>query len=846
MNTTIQSLVQTAETLAAIQIQGVEDQTGFSNADKFVGAHLAHLVTADPENAELITALAALVSKYKRQSVGMVGSEMFANFKDLAQDTKITPEQREEARHTILSVPGVHPKYGPQVVFSWTGFNESYAYAVRQFGAKAEKDPTGVWKWGVPAISGAMAAHALIELGATIVGSFDVPEGSEAIEPEDFTNKIEATLNPLNPQELRLNWSFGRHRQWNEIVKRMPKYRFDWSVKAWFIPLADLAIAHDAFKRAGADVSDFEILAPQAPTLAQIQPDEPDYGSKIDWALHAKYGKIDSFFDYQKEGIAFLMRPLTEIREQIPNGYKLRGEILGDDMGLGKTAQMIISANYMMEPGERAVIVCPASVKNNWVKEIRKWLSPEEKVHIIDALPCPDCGHGGSKHASTACIETLGPDGRKITKWRTEIQIVDGLEKKIQVANDWHFCKCASAIDGGFDPTARWNIVNYDILQTHYGDFDRYGFAVLICDEAHYVKNRESSRSKWVVGGKTPMPKIPTDRDMTTVNGKAIIKGLVSMATRRVWMATGTPMTNRPRDLFNLLKGVGHPLGSNFLSFGRRYCDPQSNRFGTTYNGAANLLELREEILPIFIQRKKEDHLNLPPKLRTWLPVEVDLKAYWRVMGEYEARRKSGELSSIAHHLAALTEARVCAAIAKVEASIELIENAVESGQKVLVFSTNKTCVRRFMEHFGNAAVKIDGDDSRAQRTISEERFMTDDSVRIIVGNLMAMGVGLNLTAGSYVIVNDLDWVPANHKQAEDRCYRIGQTLMVNVIYVLAAGTFDEELAVIIEDKVTMVNDFEAQDPEEMFTDFIARIRTAPQNDAIRKVKHGGSLKKVA
>src|SRR4029077_8428085 len=86
---------------------------------------------------------------------------------------------------------------------------------------------------------------------------------------------------------------------------------------------------------------------------------------------------------------------------------------------------------------------------------------------------------------------------------------------------------------------------------------------------------------------------------------------------------TGTPLTNRPRDLFPLLQLARHSLGKSFLSFAKRYCDAAHNGFGWVTDGASNLDELTVQVPGIMMRRRKEEVLDLPPKMRTWLDVEI-------------------------------------------------------------------------------------------------------------------------------------------------------------------------------------------------------------------------------
>ena len=131
-------------------------------------------------------------------------------------------------------------------------------------------------------------------------------------------------------------------------------------------------------------------------------------------------------------------------------------------------------------------------------------------------------------------------------------------------------------------------------------------------------------------------------------------------------------------------------------------------------------------------------------------------------------------------------KARQQIARAKVGTTIEFVEGALAQGEKVIVFSAFDEPVKKIAAHFGDAAVTLTGKTPTARRQQLVDRFQNDPSVRVFVANLIAGGVGLNLTAARQVVFNDLDWVPANHWQAEDRAYRIGQTGTVNVTYFAA------------------------------------------------------------
>ena len=123
------------------------------------------------------------------------------------------------------------------------------------------------------------------------------------------------------------------------------------------------------------------------------------------------------------------------------------------------------------------------------------------------------------------------------------------------------------------------------------------------------------------------------------------------------------------------------------------------------------------------------------------------------------------------------------------------------------MFSSFVNPIQRFRKHFGEQAMTITGETPVGQRQGLVDRFQTDDSVRVYVGQIHAGGTGVNLTAARQVVFNDLDWVPANHWQAEDRAYRIGQTGTVNVTYMVVRGTIEEFVRTVLETKARIVDD---------------------------------------
>ena len=425
-------------------------------------------------------------------------------------------------------------------------------------------------------------------------------------------------------------------------------------------------------------------------------------------------------YPHQIDGVAFLKR----------HGRA----ILADDMGLGKTRQAIVALRETCSEGT-LLVICPASLKLNWAREIRL-IEPDAPIEVIGVK-----GHG----------------------------VADGTPP-------------------------RWVIVNYDQLAKNAGGLSGVPWAGVIVDEAHFIKNasRRTSQVLKIIGA----------------TGDASARD----APAQVYLLTGTPMPNRPRDLFNLLRATGHPSARSFLSFARRYCDAYRNDYGWVTTGASNLAELNLLLKEVMLRRKKDEVLELPPKIRTWVPVTPTGESAVKAQASFAHWFLGSDASRPNDHafLAHLTKLRLALHKAKHAACAERIKDVLATGQKVVVFTCYTEGVTRHKKALGEAAVTITGADSAEQRMAAVDAFQNNPAIRVALCNLIAGGVGITLTAGTHVIFQDLDWVPANHLQAEDRCYRLGQTEPVTVEYLIADGTLDGFIATLLEAKLKLIQVVEA------------------------------------
>ena len=419
--------------------------------------------------------------------------------------------------------------------------------------------------------------------------------------------------------------------------------------------------------------------------------------------------------------------PMEHQKEAIEKLVKNKKFILADDMGLGKTTSTIIAA---LETGAKKVlIVCPASLKINWEREIANY--SDRTVYIAEG-------------------------------------------KKFSDEHDFV-------------------IVNYDILKNFHdakenekSEIMKINFDLVIMDEAHMISNPQAQRTK--------------------------IANDIASKSNRVWLLSGTPMTSRPMNYYNLLNLVDSPVAMNWMAYAKRYCNGFQFSVGKrkvwNVTGASNLDELRERTQTHILRRLKEEVLDLPEKIITPVYLRLKSKDYEELVGEYFDwyDQNPEESKSLTIQFSKLMKVRKVIAKEKIKNTIELAENIIEQGKKVIIFTNFTDTLNEIYNHFGKSAVYLDGSCSKFHRQNSVDEFQTNDKIKVFVGNLKAAGVGITLTSAEAVIMNDLSFVPAEHSQAEDRSHRIGQKNSTSVYYPLFENTIEGAIYDILNRKKKIIS----------------------------------------
>ena len=364
-----------------------------------------------------------------------------------------------------------------------------------------------------------------------------------------------------------------------------------------------------------------------------------------------------------------------------------------------------------------------------------------------------------------------------------------------------------------FSTESDFVIVNYDILKNFHDTdpkkkngsiLNQSNFDLVILDEAHMISNPQAQRTKII---------------------NHFVKNI-----KRVWLLTGTPMTSRPMNYYNLLNIIESPVAQNWMAYAIRYCQGYQFMAGRrkvwNVTGASNLEELRDRTSKQILRRLKEDVLDLPDKIISPVYLRLKSKEYEELMGEYYDwfDNKKDESSSLTVQFSKLMKVRKVIANEKTKQTIEFAENIIEQGKKVIIFTNFTDTLQTIYQHFGKQAVYLDGSCSKPHRQNAVDEFQENDKIKVFVGNLKAAGVGLTLTAAEVVIMNDLSFVPAEHAQAEDRAYRYGQKSNVLVYYPLYENTIEGAVYDILNRKKEIIRTVMGDQQPENVGDVVEEI----------------------
>jgi SWI/SNF-related matrix-associated actin-dependent regulator 1 of chromatin subfamily A len=384
-----------------------------------------------------------------------------------------------------------------------------------------------------------------------------------------------------------------------------------------------------------------------------------------------------------------------------------------------------------------------------------------------------------------------------VVNWQREIKKFTGKDSTI-----WD----SKYYDGNLKN--QFHITHYDAVAKNNHFLRDQGFDLLVCDEATYLKNRQTIRAKSILGSWKERRKYP------------------GIKTKYTIFLTGTPVMSRPIEAFSLLNFLDKERFNNFYHFVERYG-------GWKGEAPRNLQDLHDRTKDLVIRRKKDQVLKeLPKKQRNDLYVELtkaEKKEYQQLLKEVFGQWKLSGKPSVTH----MPKLQGFLIQKKIPRLMEMIDEFMDNDRSILIFSNYLDPLRFLSEHYGDKAALLTGDMNRNQRQESIDRLVNGEA-KIGCFSLLAAGMGIDglQKVIDTVVFLSLDWVPANHEQAEDRTHRIGQTNQVQAYYMLCEDTIDEYMRDILKEKqkvADLVVDGELVTPDSnksFFKEFVRRINS--------------------
>ena len=339
------------------------------------------------------------------------------------------------------------------------------------------------------------------------------------------------------------------------------------------------------------------------------------------------------------------------------------------------------------------------------------------------------------------------------------------------------------------EPPPKYVVTGYSNLE--HVAIDAAQFDLVILDESHYVKNAAAGRAKLAR------------------------EKLLGIPRRLV--ISGTPVMNTPDEVRAQLAFLHPDEWSDGAWFKRRFEEPFEE--GTPDVRAAVLSRLRQFLEGVMIRREKSTALpDLPAKRIEWHRVQMPLearRAYAALEAEFEqaARSEGAGFLSSAKAGGKIERLKQAALAGKMPEVVAFARGLLDAGEKVVLFSRYRaalTSLEKELASFG--PVTLTGDTDPHERAEAERRFQEDAACRVFLGQLIAAGTAITLTAGTHAVFLDLDWNPANHRQAMDRIHRRGQTKPVFAHFFLAEGTVDDDVAAVLDAKGEMMDALLAPD----------------------------------
>lgn len=483
------------------------------------------------------------------------------------------------------------------------------------------------------------------------------------------------------------------------------------------------------------------------------------------------YSKIDIDFNQFDKKTEHLGRKLKALQKE---GVKFllsnKKCILADGMGSGKSLQSIVAS--ICTNVDKILIICPASVKSTWKREL---------MYYVD---------------------------------EKDITIVNG--------NNW-------------GETTKFTIINYDILDNFYTvPTENVLEEVVTKDENNNIVTKlvtktKKSTKKAVIEECMKNSRlfqenfgcVIVDEVHRMVNNKSIRYQVIDDLFKRTrppfrFLLTGTPMTNKPMNLYYILKLIDAEVTDDYRFYVKRYCGGKEMKLRTgkkilIANDATNLDELKEKIKHVYIRRllsQMSDMVKKNIEVKEYDLNEKQTLRYNELWDEYvKAQEEKGNNDSEAYRqLVEGTIVRQYLAKEMIPNTIHLAEEIIDNNEKVIISCTYTEEVNELKKYFGKIAVVYDGKMTSKQKDKSEYEFMNNPKIKVFIGQIDSASVGLTLTAATKLIFNSFSFSSHVLKQMEDRIYRLTQTKDVTCYYQVFTDSVSQHVYNTVLKKELMAN----------------------------------------
>lgn len=442
------------------------------------------------------------------------------------------------------------------------------------------------------------------------------------------------------------------------------------------------------------------------------------------------------YLGYQKAGIEY--------------ASQRKDTLIADSMGLGKTVQALGFINKIKP--EKVLIVCPKSIKYNWLEEAKKWLVED--------------------------------------RW------------KFKVIDDNEACGDANFVIVNYEKLVKTSPLTASLRQI---------WDVLVCDEAHLLKTPSSQRTIAVLG-KEGLALMRRSRRALFLTGTPIMNAprelwpILSAIAPVQFGDWGAFMQRYCQPRTDQTGRTRFDGGTNL--------DELQTRLRTTCMVRRLKSEVLKDLPPKIRQLVSLDdglgeQNTAVEKWNRLFKEKVD-----KAEAKAQAAKSDGEFKEAVKEMDAvvgiafeeMSKYRHETAVRKLPLAMEYIESYLaETESKIIIFAHHKDVLEPLLKHFGDRAVGLWGDGaSDLERQNKVRAFQENPEIRIFIGGLKAAGFGITLTAAEAVIFVEGDWTPATMMQAEDRAHRIGQEKPVHIIQLVLRDTLDANMAKFVQRKMVL------------------------------------------